>query len=628
MFKNLKTLFAQVFMVLLAASFLTWGANSYFVNTPKSIAIEVNGEKVAVSELQNEFNFRKREAEDQFGGKLSDEFLNAIKLGNATVNSVINSKLSLDVAKQLGFRASPQALRDQIINNPAFHDENGNFNKDVYRMSVSNYGFKPAGYEKLMMEEMIKQNLYDLFETEFTAEDYLKESFKHTFANMTIRALMLNDAHIDESPAITAAEIKGYYQANAHHFLTEETRDFATLVVRADQLKKKVNTTEAEARELFDADPEAFTSEEQREARHILVATEEEAIDLINQLDQGADFATLAKAHSTDTFTKEKGGSLGYFNYADMVESFSDAAFNQDIGAISDPVESPFGFHIIQVTAIAEEKPQTFAEVKDEIIADLNAEKAEDVYYETLDQVEDKIAAGFTLKQISDELGLALHSYQGVKQTAGSDVKFSADVMPVVTTLNEGQISDPILVEGQDTITLYAEVNKLNAERTLTIDEAREQILAELKTAKEQQLIKEKAQKLLIERLNKNNLSAVASAHNLTDAVVETANIKRNAAGAPKWLNASHIKLLFAMKAGEVMSTVVDTPDGQALVEVVAIENQAPDATQLELYQNQVSKAWQEDLFAQYMAHKRNQANIDINEPSIKFALGSAYVTE
>ena len=627
MFKNAKKLFAQVFMVLLAASFLTWGANSYFVNTPKSIAIEVNGEKVSVSELQTEYNFRLKEAEKQFGGKLSQEFLNAMQLGNTTVNRLITSKLALDEAHSLGFRASPVGLRAQIVNNPAFHDENGNFNKEVYRASVSNYGFSTPGYEKVLKEEAVKQNLYNIFNTNINQDDYLVKLFKHINADMTIRSLMVNESHIGDIPAITPAEVKSYYDSNSHRFTAEETRNFTTLAVRADKLKDRVTVTEAEAKEVYDNNPEAFASEEERQARHILVSSEDEAMDIINQLDKGADFATLAKEKSTDTFTKNKGGDLGFFVYADMVEAFSDAAFNLEVGAISEPIKSPFGYHVIQVTEIQTEKPQTFNEVKDSIIADLKLERSEDVYYDMLDQVEDKIAAGQKLETIAKELNLTSNQYTEVKRI-NSNVTFATDVLPVVFDLNEGQVSDPILVEGQDTVTVFAELNKLNAERTLSIDEAREQIISEITDAKKQKMVADKAQELLIERQNKNSLSKVAASHNMSSDLFETAGIKRNATGAPAWLKQMHINLLFAMKEGQALSSLVSTPDGMALVELVKIEDKNPDETELNIFKSQMSNAWQEDLFAQYMLYKRNQASITINESSIKAALGSAYVSQ
>ncbi|MUV05719.1 foldase [Planococcaceae bacterium Storch 2/2-2] len=122
-------------------------------------------------------------------------------------------------------------------------------------------------------------------------------------------------------------------------------------------------------------------AKEEVHARHILVASEEEANDLIAQLDEGKDFAELAKEHSMDPGSKEKGGDLGWFGVGKMVAPFEDAAYELKKDEYTkEPVASEHGFHVIQLLdtrkaeeevdeeAIKEQVQQTYAEQEAEAV--------------------------------------------------------------------------------------------------------------------------------------------------------------------------------------------------------------------------------------------------------------------
>ena len=101
-------------------------------------------------------------------------------------------------------------------------------------------------------------------------------------------------------------------------------------------------------------------------ARHILVESEDEAKAVVTELKKGADFAELAKTKSKDPGSAD-GGDLGYFTKDQMVPEFSDVAFKLDKGALSDPVKSQFGWHVIKVEDKRERQPPEFDKVKDQL---------------------------------------------------------------------------------------------------------------------------------------------------------------------------------------------------------------------------------------------------------------------
>jgi len=105
-------------------------------------------------------------------------------------------------------------------------------------------------------------------------------------------------------------------------------------------------------------------------AGHILVETEETAIELKAQLDAGADFALLAAEHGTDG-TVTQGGDLGWFAHSDMVPEFADAAFAMEPGTISAPVRTAFGWHLIRLDERRDREPPAIDEVREELMGEL-----------------------------------------------------------------------------------------------------------------------------------------------------------------------------------------------------------------------------------------------------------------
>ena len=141
----------------------------------------------------------------------------------------------------------------------------------------------------------------------------------------------------------------------------------------------KINgaVTDAEAKKIYDEKIGELKPEQEVHARHVLVATEAEAKEVAERLKKGEDFAAIAKEKSKDT--NAEGGDLGFFARGQMLKPFEDAAFALDVGQISEPVQTQFGWHIIKVEEKRDQPLPTFDQVKEAIIAQLVQQKAQEV---------------------------------------------------------------------------------------------------------------------------------------------------------------------------------------------------------------------------------------------------------
>ena len=177
--------------------------------------------------------------------------------------------------------------------------------------------------------------------------------------------LLLTEAdkqHIDQSPEVA-----------------KQLEDIKKKLVVKTFLDKKTNDiTEADLKRAYDEMVAGMRDEKEIRARHILVPTEKEAQEVKAKLNGGATFEDVAKEYSKDPGSAKQGGDLGYFTKDKMVPQFADAAFKLKKGEISDPVKSPFGWHIIQVEDIRKVTVPTYNESKDQLRAKLADKKLSD----------------------------------------------------------------------------------------------------------------------------------------------------------------------------------------------------------------------------------------------------------
>ncbi|MGG4264219.1 peptidylprolyl isomerase [Peribacillus simplex] len=156
--------------------------------------------------------------------------------------------------------------------------------------------------------------------------------------------------------------------------------DIVVYLQTKKMIEPRITVTDDEISTYFEDNKDTFAKPEQVEASHILVEDEKTAKKVAKEIAEGGDFAKLAAEYSTDTQTAKNGGSLGYFGKGDMVDEFEDVAFNLDIGKVSDPVKSDYGYHIIKVTGKKEAKKANLEDNKEVIKETLLSERLQEEY--------------------------------------------------------------------------------------------------------------------------------------------------------------------------------------------------------------------------------------------------------
>ncbi|MEX0591104.1 MAG: peptidylprolyl isomerase [Xanthobacteraceae bacterium] len=170
---------------------------------------------------------------------------------------------------------------------------------------------------------------------------------------------------IDIAMLANAAEAKKIDQAPGFDRRLAFARQKVLMEALLGQESKEA-ANETAMKNLYDESVKKTKPEEEVRARHILVESEEIAKEVLGKLKAGGDFAELAKAESKDSGASD-GGDLGYFTMEQMVPDFAEAAFKLQKGALSDPVKTQFGWHVIKVEDKRAKPIPAFDDVKDQI---------------------------------------------------------------------------------------------------------------------------------------------------------------------------------------------------------------------------------------------------------------------
>lgn len=200
---------------------------------------------------------------------------------------------------------------------------------------------------------------------------------------------LLTNYLIDRALIIEAAKAEKIDSGAGFEARMEYYRDRA---YRDAYFIKVMGVTDQEAKSFYDQQIKKVPPREEIRARHILVKTEDEAKEVIKTLEGGKDFAELAKEKSTGP-SKVRGGDLGFFAKGDMVPAFFEAADALKKGAISKPVKTQFGYHVIKLEDRRMSKPPAFETVTAEITKLLKRQKAEQLIRKLRKEAKIEIAA-------------------------------------------------------------------------------------------------------------------------------------------------------------------------------------------------------------------------------------------
>jgi peptidyl-prolyl cis-trans isomerase D len=252
----------------------------------------------------------------------------------------------------------------------------------------------------------------------------------------------------------------------------------------------------------------ALSGAEQRQASHILITIDDKTNDaaaklkidsIAAELKAGANFATVAKAQSKDPGSAAQGGDLGFAGKGMFVPEFEQALFAlKQAGDISPVVKTPFGYHLIKLTAIRSEAPPSFASLQQTLTSEVRQAQADDAYNKAVESLDAKVYEAPDLRELAKTAGLPIEQSPVFNRRGGEGL--FAERKIVDAAFNDEQTKDrrnsgAITLSGGRTVWLH--VSQYIAARKQPLSEVKAQLTAELLTQKSLAKAMEQAQALV-----------------------------------------------------------------------------------------------------------------------------------
>jgi peptidyl-prolyl cis-trans isomerase D len=330
------------------------GSNSGGMGVSGNAAV-VAGEKISQSEFRRAYRQQVEQLRNQYQEQYDPAILRPAQM---VMEQLVRDRILYKSAVDMGLKSSQDEVVKYLTGASAFRDESGKFSQKNFENFLQYNNYSEASFLEEMQRSLTVQKLRSLV-TSSTHTSSKAAQFDYRIAETKLDLEYLKFSPADIEVAISADEVKSF-------------------LADAENLKK--------AQAWYDSHGSDYKTPEKVHARHILIAfkgarsatgeaakrekadAKKKADEIVAKLRQpGADFVELAKAETDEPSGKMSGGDLGYFAQDAMVKEFSDVAFKLPKGQISDPTESPFGYHIIRVEDKQDKKEISFDGAREDI---------------------------------------------------------------------------------------------------------------------------------------------------------------------------------------------------------------------------------------------------------------------
>lgn len=429
--KHSKFVMILLFLLIIPSFIFVGVDQSYFSGSSPTVA-RVAGQDITQNDWDNMHRYesdRLRAQNPQMDGKLLD----SPQARYASLERMVRDRVFQTAAQKMHLLTSDATLARTLQDMPAIANlrkPDGSLDAEGYRALLAGQGMTPEGYEASLRRELsLAQVVGGVMNSALTTSAVTNASTHAFLQRREIEVVEFLAKDFVNKVQVSEDALKAFYAANTSLFQQSEQAEVEYVVLDLKSVSDSIELDENDLQTYYKENAERLSGgQEERRASHILLsasagmsAQEREAVkakaaELLAKLkEKPADFAVLAKEESQDPGSASAGGDLGFFARGAMVPAFEAAAFSMEKGAISDLVETEFGFHIIQLTDVKKPEIPSFASVREKIVAELKSQQAQRKYAEVAEAFANTVyEQSESLQPAAEKLGLKIHKAQAV----------------------------------------------------------------------------------------------------------------------------------------------------------------------------------------------------------------------